>query len=249
MEDIIRALTTGPLPERIVTFFFLVASVAVLYYALMGILKMMRKGKIGPVEFDATANPPRPNDPPPEPVAFTEKRKSILDHRLFQAEAELVNMIRGLDDGSNKGAVAVAFLKDCKFASVYKHMKKFAKNIEATEGDQLKNFPIVLNHIMQDYADMAKSVEFRIGQRILCGVPGSWNRKFDKWHNPHIDMLLKGIRDILSNDYYFDWWSTSTACFDLLYTVLVLTLEDAKLALLDINGELDREIEAMLCRD
>lgn len=250
MQEIIRGLTSGPIPERIVTFIFLMASFGVFYYGLVGLLRIARKGKVGPVEFDTTAPiPQRPGDPPPAPVVLAGERRSILEHKLFQAEAEIMNMIRGLDDGTNKGAVAVAFLKDCKFESVYRHMRKFAKNIESSRGAQLKNFPIVLNHIMQDYAETARSVEFRIGTRVLCGVPGSWNRKFDKWHNPHIDMLLKGIREILSDDYYYDWWSTATACFDLLHVVLVLTLEDAKQALLEINGELDREIEAMLCRD
>lgn len=247
MQEIISSLTTGPVLERIITFFFLMATLAVGYYALLGLLRMVKKAKIGSVEFEVP--PARPDDPPPERVAMAEHRKSITEHKLFMAEAEFQNLIRGLDDGSNKAAVAVAFLRDCKFASVYKHMRKFSANIEKSEGEQLKNFPIVLNHIMQDYAELAKTVEFRIGTRVLCGVPTSWNRKFDKWHNPHIDLLLKSIREILNDEYYYDWWTTATAAFDLLYVVLQLTLEDAYKALLEINGELDREIDGMLCRD
>jgi len=248
MQEIIRGLTTGPVYERIVTFVILLASFSAAYYGFIGVIKVAGKGKVGPVEFDSTPAA-RPGDPSPAVVVLTGKRQSVVNHRLFMAEAEFISSVRGLDDGSAKAAVAVAFLKDCKFASVYRHMKKFAKNIEASEGEELKNFPIVLSHIMADYAERAKTVEIRIGSRIICGVPSSWNRKFDRWHNPHVDMLLKTIREILTDDYYYDWWATTTACFDMMYTVLMLTMEDAHKALLEINGDLDREVAEMICRD
>lgn len=202
-----------------------------------------RRVKIGSLEYEAEGAPPAVKNKG-SPI-----RKSILTHNIFLKKDSYLATIRAMGGPSPKDCVNRAFLLDCKFESIYNHLERFTKNVVATDGAELENFPKVLYHIIQDYGNKARSLEIRIGDRIVCGVPRSYIVKFDKWHSPHVKILMDGIDKRLRDSYYYDWWTTATSCLDLLDIILQLTIEDAGLALGEINGELDREIQTMLCRD
>jgi len=269
MQELIEEFFKAPVLDRLVNFSFLAMTAGFLSWVLQRTLPHIKRIKVGTTEVDLTQNhplrratdhPPVPApepeklaplsvEPAPQPVAYQETKPSLFKHRIFLLEAEFLARIDSMDDGSAKAKVNVAFLKDCKFKSVYRHLRKFIENVEATTGGELDHFPILLHHIVKDYSELALRVEFRIGSRYICGVPVTYQQKFDRWHDPHLKYLLRASYEILRDSYYYSWWSTSTALLDLLLVVLHLTIDDAGNALAELNGELDREIAAAICRD
>jgi hypothetical protein len=59
---------------------------------------------------------------------------------------------------------------------------------------------------------------------------------------------MNSINDVLSDKLYEDWYATLRACLDYLYVAFDLTIQDAKLTLKDLNGDLDEEIQEILSK-
>jgi len=268
MNELISEFFKAPILDRLVNFSFVAMTAGFFTWAIFRVIPYVKSLKWGNTQigFDhplrrATDKPLPPEsdrpvtstaalvaDPPAAaPLSYQESRPSLLKHRIFLLEAEFLARIDSMDDGSTKAKVNVAFLKDCKFRSVYRHLRKFIENVEATSGGELDHFPILLHHITKDYAELAAKVEFRIGSRYICGVPATYQQKFDRWHDEHLKYLLQSSYAILRDSYYYSWWATATALLDLLLVTLHLTLDDAAHALQELNGELDREIAAAIC--
>lgn len=255
MNDFFQPFFSVPMLDRLVNFGILAASAVMMFFGIRDILRAVKVRLPDGTTFTPmvpdSSHPPAISAPPVDPIppVYSPQKPSLATHKIFAAEAQFITQIGQMDDGSAKGRVSVVFLRDCKFKTIYRHLRKFVADVEASNGSGVEAFPRVLYDITRDYSERAKMVEYNIGNSHICGIPELYLRKFDRWHDPHVTMLMHSVQETLRDGYYYTWWSTCTSCLDILYFVLVLTLDDAKLTLADLNGDVDREIAAKQCRD
>jgi len=257
ITELFQPFFTVPLLDRLVNFGILASAGILVFFGARDILRAIKVRfpdgttftPVVPTPTNAPALPTLPPPAPPIPPVFAPVRPPLLNHKIFAAETQFITQIESMNDGSAKAAVNIAFLRDCKFKAVYNQLRKFVVDVEAAEGKGLENFPQLLLDMMREYAQLSVNIEYRIGSRMICGVPSSYIRKFNRWHDPHVNVLMHNIKEVLRDAYYYTWWATATACLDTLYVILVLTIDDARIALSDINGDIDRELEAKQCAD
>jgi hypothetical protein len=255
IPELFQPFFTVPLLDRLVNFGIIASAGILIFFGVRDILRAIKVRFPDGTTFTPVI--PHPGTPalpalpavPPVPPVFAPVRPPLLSHKIFAAETQFITEINSMNDGSAKAAVNIAFLKDCKFKAVYHQLSRFISDVEAAEGKGLEGFPQLLLDMMAEYSQLSSVIEYKIGNKLICGVPTSYMRKFDRWHDPHVNVLMHNIKEVLRDAYYYTWWATATACLDTLYVVLVLTLDDARIALADINGDIDHELEAKQCSD
>ena len=257
ITELFQPFFTVPLLDRLVNFAILASAGTLIFFGARDILRAIKVRfpdgtTFTPVIPTARSQAlPDTDTTPALPIlpAFAPQQPPLLRHKIFAAESQFITEIESMNDGSAKAAVNIAFLRDCKFKVIYSQLRRFIADVESAEGKGLENFPQLLLDMMKEYSLTSNVIEYKIGNKSICGVPTSYMRKFDRWHDPHVNVLMHNIKEVLRDAYYYTWWATATACLDTLYVVLVLTLDDARIALADINGDIDRELEAKQCSD
>jgi hypothetical protein len=258
INELFQPFFTVPVLDRLVNFAILASAGILVFFGVRDILRAVNVKLPDGTTFtpvipttNALTVPTLPGLPPaaPVPPVFAPVRPPLLNHKIFAAESQFITEINSMNDGSAKAAVNIAFLRDCKFKVIYSQLRRFIADVESAEGKGLENFPQLLLDMMKEYSLTSNVIEYKIGNKSICGVPTSYMRKFDRWHDPHVNVLMHNIKEVLRDAYYYTWWATATACLDTLYVVLVLTLDDARIALADINGDIDHELEAKQCTD
>lgn len=249
MQEIVRGLTSGPIIERAVTFVFLIASAAVAYYSIIGVLKVARRGKVGPVEFDTQAPAPRSEESPgDEPGSREGEWPSLLHHRFFKlmARAETPHFFRSGEDGA-KDRINEAFLA-LKFRTFRRGIKEFVKTLEESDGARIGTLAEQIVALVKEYEREATRLEIELpGGEVLCGVPRCYLAKFGRWHAPHESMAIDNINDVLADRLFPCWQARCSSALDYLHMAFQLTVEDGQKTLPQLNGDLDREILEMLC--
>lgn len=178
---------------------------------------------------------------------------SLKHHRFFKLMEAAKNPAFLLTNGgpiTAKEVINLAFLRDCKFKVFREGIFDFVSDLERHEGDGIGKLPGVINDLVEKYERMSRTIEIMLPNgRVLCGVPKCYMQKFNSWHHPHTRLCLDGINGVLSDRIYPDWWTRTAAALEYLYMAFEMTREDANRTLAQLNGDLDREIAEMLCRD
>ncbi len=195
-----------------------------------------------------------------QPVASAEalNRPSLLNHRFFRMMRSTQTagffQIEDSTDRTAKGAINLAFLRDCKFKVFREGIEKFVSDVEclptvAQRESMVQQMLAKISELVNTYEEMAKSLRIMLpNDTVIYGVPRLYMVKFNKWHGDHTAMCLNSINDVLCDKLYEDWYATLRASLDYLYVVFDLTMQDAKLTLKDLNGDLDKEIEEILSK-
>ena len=187
------------------------------------------------------------------------ERPSLLNHRYFRMmHSTQISGFFQMETNSctqlAKDVINLTFLRDCKFKVFEDGMRDFVAEIEAlptlkAREERTLQISDKISELITTYEEMSKSVRIALpGGAILYGVPSVYLSKFNKWHGDHTTMCLNSINDVLSDKLYEDWYATLRACLDYLYVAFDLTIQDARLTLKDLNGDLDKEIQEILSK-
>lgn len=76
----------------------------------------------------------------------------------------------------------------------------------------------------------------------LQWVPDIVIQKFNKWHNPHTELLMKGIDNILLSEAFKTNNEKLNAILFTNLTILYLTYSDIENTLGDVNGDIDENL-------
>lgn len=250
MQDVIKGLTSGSVFERCVTFCFLMASLIAVYYGLLGLLRMIKKGKFGPVEIDTEAGSGETGGADSDSEMDSGEWPSLLHHRFFKllARAETPHFFRS-DTDTAKGRINEAFLS-LKFRTFRCGIREFVVEMEEHGGKGIGKLADVIVLLVKEYEREALRMEIELpGGGTICGVPRCYLSKFGHWHAPHESMAIDNINDVLADRLFPCWQARLSSALDYLHMAFQLTVEDGQLTLPMLNGDLDREIEQMICSD
>lgn len=184
----------------------------------------------------------------------TEKKEieddwSLFNHKFFRIlEAQKnSNSFYFTNIVTNKDCVNIVFLRDCKFRIMQEEMFSFIKEATRTEGKNLDTLPTFINHIIDTYEEVSKSIRIELTNgTIIYGVPNCYINKFNNWHSEHIKICIEGINSVISDKLYTNWKFKASTLLEHLYFIIQLTLLDAQRTLSQLNGDLDKEIEEKL---
>lgn len=145
-----------------------------------------------------------------------------------------------------KVAIATAFLTKCKMKIFYERLFDFVSNLSASTSNKeaFEQLHTVLDNIMlwvDAYNREAKSLTIQLPNgRTLKGVPQIFINEFNKWHDGHVSILLRKIRDVLYNNFYHSWQLKTILILDFIDIAFMQTILDAQQTLLSLNGEFEK---------
>lgn len=128
-------------------------------------------------------------------------------------------------------------------------VEEYVKECIRTHGDRGILASIdrrVVTAISRYEADSRKThVDVGDGKFIL-GIPDIMIATFNKWHQPHIDILLARVENILISQFYPTWQLKLISILGVFETVYAVTFEYAEYGLMELNGELDEAMQSHL---
>lgn len=176
------------------------------------------------------------------------KRPTLLKHRFFQL-MDIIKMdgyIRCETPNEDKKIINVTFLQKCLFYVVNKGIKDFFKEMEATNGETLYMLPSTILKLMAEYTEKARTIKLTLKDgTVLYGIPDCYISRFNAWNYEHNQVLMESIQDVISDEFYTDWYMKCVACLDYLYNCYALTVYDANRTLGQLNGNLEAEIASL----
>jgi len=263
MENSVGFIATWvslPLGTQLLNLLIAASTFSFLLIALFFFIRAVRPGMVtkGGAAISFFFKPRKQKNPEaPISIACVEERPSLLNHRFFRMmrstqTAGFFQLDETLTKPLAKEVINLAFLKECKFKAFREGMTEFVEKVEGIEDlklreDAVQHIPSAISDLVAMYEEMSKSLRIVLpGGEVLYGVPSVYMAKFNKWHSDHTAMCLDSINDVLSDRLYEDWYAQLRACLDFLHIAFDLTMQDAKLTLKDLNGDLDREIAEIL---
>ena len=126
-----------------------------------------------------------------------------------------------------------------KFLSAKKHLYNFAQECdELLENDEEFNIRILhhkhLDKLVAQYTDISRYNLSSDDEKTLEIVI----RKFLQWHEPNVDWLREKLEDIETSKYYVNQKVKVASVLDHHCSLWASTLQDAKLTLGSLNGEI-----------
>lgn len=206
-----------------------------------------------------------PRRPKPEAAAPAERRQSDTDHNLVPIAQrpsllhhQFFNLLQNASNPSflspeggclsDKDAVNLAFLKDCKFKVFREDMTVFFTALEASGGQGIGQLPAAVNAAVARYSALTRTVTVRFADgRTLPCIPKCYIQKFNAWHSEHTRFCLEGIDRVLASRFYPDWWFRASSALEYLNMAFEMTIVDAANTLKELNGDLDYEIARSVC--
>jgi hypothetical protein len=190
-------------------------------------------------------------------------RIPFTQHTVFFTLKKMMERGVEFEKGSanpNKIRITEVFLEDCLSFVFYTRLKDWVQRLEEMSLGPSRDVDYCLEELytvsdkiykwIDEYNQKARELRIDLPDgRYISGVPENFIRKFDTWHEVHIETILSKIRQILYSEFYGTWQLKLILILDHLDTVFLLTEYDARKALAGLNGDLDKEIEQKVKQD
>lgn len=145
---------------------------------------------------------------------------------------------------NNKMFITQFFLQKCKVKVFHDRLRSYVDKLVNTNGIDIMNFMNEIYLCIDEYESLARQHKIELpNKRIIYGVPENFILKFNEWHQPHVELLAAKVKDIIYNNFYQTWEIKVIVILEILDMSFELTYQDAKMTLLSINGEVEREID------
>lgn len=194
------------------------------------------------------------NPPAPKKVPFNQHTVFFTLKKFMERGVEFETA--GMNP--NKAKITAVFLEECMSKTFYERLRDWVCKLEEMGEDDrpsasqycIEEIYTISDKIYQwidEYNQRARGLRIDLPDgRSISGVPEVFLRKFDSWHEVHVETILYKIRQILYSEFYLTWQLKLILILDHLDTVFMLTEYDARKTIADLNGDLDREIEAKI---
>lgn len=131
---------------------------------------------------------------------------------------------------------------DMKRTLLYRKMLKIKLNIREKKMFEItkkveKEKKICRDWMLVCVEDIVSSYE---KERKLAGVPEIVIRKFNEWHTPHAEILVRSIDNVLLGNSFSTSKEQINAILYANLTVLYMTYWDVRKTLGELNGEIDK---------
>lgn len=161
----------------------------------------------------------------------------LSDHSLFPFLTSCIKTkipVVKMED-ENRKKVAVAFLK-IKFSVFRKHLLKIAEmDIANMTDDKIKKVNMeVLTEATIEYENKCKELN----------MPAIFIEKFAQWHDPHVEMVMEGVKGASHSSFHGFQTTKQSAIFDIYKIGFHMTLIDAEKTLESLNGKLTEWINS-----
>lgn len=162
-----------------------------------------------------------------------------------------INFDYGIDNPAIrlKQEIASLFLEKCKLPIFYNRLKEYVAQFEKyeNEGECLALLYTIITKLYEwidEYSNKALDYKVELSDgRTFYGIPKVFINKFNEWHEPHIQIVVHKIKDVLYNEFYNSWQLKLIVILDHIDTAFYLTIQDAEKSISTLNGELEKELK------
>jgi hypothetical protein len=210
--------------------------IAVVAAVLSSFIKRVSPKTIGAkgIEFFGRSDSEKPND-----------QTSILHHKLFKF-FESCQTPGGIELGNTDKAIVLGNYLMLQFSVLYDGLYIFFKNIEKNDFEGLSKLPELYNELIADYTKQSEKMASSTSKGTVCGMPKCAVTKFTRWNRQHTKQLFDDFENALSDRIYQSRRERAFTMATSLFFALRETIHDASHTLPDLNGDFDRELDAML---
>jgi len=151
-----------------------------------------------------------------------------------------------------KQEIAKIFIEECKLPVFYTRLKEFIHSFDVIKDDseRLSHLYSIITYLyswIEEYSIKAATCKVSLSDgRSFYGIPDSFIDKFNEWHNPHVDIVVKKIKDVLYSEFYGTWRLKLIVILDHIDTAFYLTVQDAEKTIETINGKVEKQIRDKL---
>lgn len=220
-------------------------------FILLFIFSKIKNVKIGDTEINLNDNneAPIPISKEPSTIEKVEAKQSLLKHPLFlffesNIGKSFILSNNVTPEDADKDAINTAFLQ-IKLKIFHQKLKEFVVKFESNEVE-IQSILNLVSCCIDGYNDEASNLIIELPNgRLIRGVPKCYLTKFNRWHDPHVKMVQESVLDVLENS-IFSKDEKAKMILQIIKIGFILTIEDAKLTLNQLNGDLEAEIKQML---
>jgi hypothetical protein len=127
-------------------------------------------------------------------------------------------------------------------------MSEWVKVVVETEGQRLSEISSVKMEISTRYLEQAAIsnvlIKYKNRKLVLKGIPQIFIDKFQIYHKPQILILIDQINDIVTDVFHPSWQSKLIAILDVFESIYRCNFIGLNNTIKDLNGELDKFLEA-----